>query len=279
MGISRLRTLDLFSGIGLKSDALKPWCRTVAYCEIEEKSRRVLFSRMARGEIDRAPCWDDVFTLSKGHLQELNIEAIAAGFPCTEISFAGLRQGLRAERSGLFFEVVRLAYKIRPAFIFLENVWPGVRKFVPEIRASFEGMGFIIHDGHLAARDIGLPHKRDRWFAVAYSEQNAIRLERGRCRGAPRQCPAFPFGSVETGKTSYIEKERLAHGWDEKREQSQIPSLKLLLEDDNWDELASELLRIDLGNPLRNYRIGALGDSVPPAQVRKAIGILGGFFK
>jgi DNA (cytosine-5)-methyltransferase 1 len=80
--------LDLFSGIGGISLALEPWVRTVAYCEQDRYAQGVLLSRMRSGGIDRAPIWDDVRTLNKSILP--NIDIIFGGFPCQDISVAGL---------------------------------------------------------------------------------------------------------------------------------------------------------------------------------------------
>lgn len=72
MGLSNmLNGLDLFSGIGGLSIALKPWVRTVAYCERDRYAQAVLLSRIASGELDRAPIWDDVTSLNKEKIDEL----------------------------------------------------------------------------------------------------------------------------------------------------------------------------------------------------------------
>lgn len=54
-------------------------------------------------------------------------DCLLAGFPCTDISIAGLRQGLFNEdgthtRSGLFFELLKFLKLRKPRFVFLENV-------------------------------------------------------------------------------------------------------------------------------------------------------------
>jgi len=81
----KLNGLDLFSGIGGISEALEPWVQTVAYCERERYPQGVLLSRMERGEIDTAPIWDDVTTLSGEVLREAigdeKIDIITGGFP------------------------------------------------------------------------------------------------------------------------------------------------------------------------------------------------------
>ena len=79
-----LRGLDLFSGIAGISKALEPWVRTVAYCEQDRFCQAVLLSRMQSGDIDIAPIWDDITTLTKGELGSLEddgIDIIFGGFP------------------------------------------------------------------------------------------------------------------------------------------------------------------------------------------------------
>jgi DNA (cytosine-5)-methyltransferase 1 len=61
---------------------------------------------------------------------------ICAGWPCQDLSLAGRRLGLGGARSGLFFEIVRLARGLRPRWLVLENV-PGLLSAV----CSCPGLG------------------------------------------------------------------------------------------------------------------------------------------
>lgn len=63
--------LSLFSGIGGLDLALKPWVRTVAYCEVDPNCRRVLAERMQHGRLDTAPIFEDV--------RDLNLEEVMRG--------------------------------------------------------------------------------------------------------------------------------------------------------------------------------------------------------
>lgn len=47
--------LDLFSGIGGITLALKEFVKTVAYCEIDPYCQSVLLSRMQEGNLPKAP--------------------------------------------------------------------------------------------------------------------------------------------------------------------------------------------------------------------------------
>lgn len=167
--MNRLRGLDLFSGIGGISLALSPWVETVAYCEREPYAQAVLLERMQSNDLDIAPIWDDVTTLSREVL-DTEIDIIFGGFPCQDISVAGNGKGLEGERSGLFFEIMRLAKEFQPAFIFLENV-PAItgRGLDAVAKKKIAELGYDCRWGVLSAYDVGAPHKRDRWFLLAYS--------------------------------------------------------------------------------------------------------------
>jgi len=47
---------------------------------------------------------------------------LVGGSPCQDLSFAGKGKGLEGERSGLFFEYVRLLKELKPKYFLLENV-------------------------------------------------------------------------------------------------------------------------------------------------------------
>lgn len=109
--------LDLFSGIGGISLALRDRVIPAAYCEIDPYARSVLLSRMHEGKLFKAPIWDDIKTLRGEMLPRIDI--VYGGFPCQDISVAGLGAGLEGERSGLFFELVRLVKETKAPWVFL----------------------------------------------------------------------------------------------------------------------------------------------------------------
>lgn len=104
----KLRVLDLFSGIGGFSLGLERTggFETVAFCEIEEFPRKVLAKHWPD-----VPCYRDVRELTGARLAAdgIGVDVICGGFPCQDISFAGKGAGLAGERSGLFYEIARLA--------------------------------------------------------------------------------------------------------------------------------------------------------------------------
>jgi len=180
--------LDLFSGIGGLTIALSEWVNPIAYCENDRYAQSVLLSRMSEGLLPVAPIWDDVTTLNASMLPT-EIEIIYGGFPCQDISVAGLGKGLEGKRSGLFFEIMRLAKEIKPAFIFLENV-PAIRtRGLETVVGELSGAGYDCRWGMLSAYDVGAPHKRERWFLLAHT--NSERLEIRELRDTRQQPPTF----------------------------------------------------------------------------------------
>lgn len=162
--------LDLFSGIGGISLALRPWVRTTAYCEKERYAAAVLLQRMWHGDIDSAPIWDDVRTLRGSDLPKIDI--ISGGFPCTDISCAGRRAGLAGEDSKLFFEMFRLVKECRPQLVFIENPTGILVRGGVEVRKAFDEIGYVGEWDVLSAFDVGAPQLRNRaWFLAADSNR------------------------------------------------------------------------------------------------------------
>lgn len=96
---SKLRVLDLFSGIGGFSLGLERTggFETVAFCEIEDYPRKVLAKHWPG-----VPIYDDVRTLTAERLARDGIgriDVITGGFPCQDISVAGKQAGIGERRS------------------------------------------------------------------------------------------------------------------------------------------------------------------------------------
>ena len=113
----KLQVLDLFSGIGGFSLGLERTggFETKAFCEIDPFCRRVLAKHWPD-----VPCFEDVTTLRGEDVGPVDV--ICGGFPCQDISIAGLGEGLDGARSGLWSEIVRLVRDLRPSFLLVENV-------------------------------------------------------------------------------------------------------------------------------------------------------------
>lgn len=203
--MEKLNGLDLFSGIGGITYALNEWIKPIAYCEIEKFCQIVLLQRMSEGDLPKAPIWDDIRTLPHQELPKVDI--IYGGFPCQDISVAGVGKGLEGERSGLFFEIMRLCGEIRPQFIFLENVpaitTRGGRRVVGEITA----MGYDCRWCVISAAGVGALHRRERWFLLANAKHDGAST----CSGG---------GSIRSGVTQGEQHEQKKGIWEIERTSS-----------------------------------------------------------
>lgn len=53
---------------------------------------------------------------------DAGVDIVTGGFPCQDISNAGLRAGINGQRSGLYIHVIRAVRELRPRLVVLENV-------------------------------------------------------------------------------------------------------------------------------------------------------------
>lgn len=255
--------LDLFSGIGGLTLALAPWVKPVAYCENDRFATGVLLSRMSEGSLPVAPIWDDVRTLKgSSFLNVVNI--IYGGFPCQDISVAGLGKGLAGQRSGLFFEIMRLVDELQPKFIFLENVPAITYRGLGEVTAEITKRRYDRRWTTLSAAEVGAPHKRERWWLLAYSRckqegaSEAIRSEIVESIGKDSRdvCEDFPNTDGESLRKQSVE---LARG-----------SGSAVFESDGWWTTEPDVGRVANGVSYRVDRLRGLGNSVVPQCAQEA---------
>jgi len=175
--VTKLRVLDLFSGIGgfslglerAKNDGHYTGFETVAFCEIEAFPRKVLAKHWPN-----VPCYDDVRTLTAERLAAdgIAVDVICGGFPCQDISFAGLGAGLAGERSGLFYEVARLVSELGPRYVLLENVGALLHRGMDAVLGTLAEIGYDAEWHCIPASAIGAPHRRDRVWIIAHPARN-----------------------------------------------------------------------------------------------------------
>ena len=121
---------SLFAGIGGFDLGFARAGFEVAWSvEINPQSQQVL-----RNQFPNAKIYGDITQVKVEDLERVDI--VCGGFPCQDLSFAGKRKGLAGERSGLFYEAMRLIRGINPRIVILENV--------PGLLASNQGRDFAI---------------------------------------------------------------------------------------------------------------------------------------
>lgn len=103
------------------------------------------------------------------------VDLICGGFPCQDVSSAGKGAGLAGERSGLWFEYLRIVRELRPRLVVVENVASGARRWVGTVCDGLDALGYRPRPFALSAADVGAPHLRRRVFVVG--DTNGKRLE------------------------------------------------------------------------------------------------------
>lgn len=164
--MSKLRVLDLFSGIGGFSLGLERTggFETVAFCEIEPFPRRVLAKHWPGTR-----CFDDVRKLTGGEVGPVDV--ICGGYPCQPFSTAGKRKGAQDDRH-LWPEFMRLVAELRPAWVIGENVAGHISMGLDDVLADLEAEGYACRTFVIPACAVGASHRRDRVWTVAHAERD-----------------------------------------------------------------------------------------------------------
>jgi DNA (cytosine-5)-methyltransferase 1 len=292
-----LNGLDLFSGIAGISLALKPWVRTVAYCESDRYAQSLLLSRMRTGEIDVAPIWDDVRTLRSNNFMSTALpDIIYGGFPCQDISVAGLGKGLEGERSSLVFQIFRLLEETRAPWVFLENV-PAIRtRGAERVSKELASRGYDCRWTVVSAQEVGAPHIRKRWFLLATHADRLRELQSGRSVEESRQRAGDSGDSMadsvrdrgREGRTREAIRRRQSHTELSSRSMDHAHSRRQRVSEEevrsgrdgslnsSWWAIEPDVGRMADGIPHRVDRIRGLGNAVVPRQAREAFKRLSG---
>ena len=164
-----MNELALFAGGGggLLASRLLGW-RTRCAVEINPYARKTLLARQKDGHLEDFPIWDDVKTFD-GRPWRGSISVVTGGFPCQDISTAGQGKGITGERSGLFFEMLRIVSEVQPAYVFAENS-PNLRtKGLTTVVKELNSLGYDCRWCVLGAWHVGAPHKRNRMWILAHA--------------------------------------------------------------------------------------------------------------
>ena len=168
--MEKLRTLDLFSGIGGFSLGLDStgYFETVAFCEIEEFPCKVLNKHWPN-----VPIYNDVRELSYEKLQAdglisggRGIDVICGGYPCQPFSVAGLQKGEEDPRH-LWPEYFRLVRELRPSYVIGENVGGHIRLGLDSVLEDLDSENYTVRCFSVEAASLGAPHRRERIFWIA----------------------------------------------------------------------------------------------------------------
>ena len=161
-----MKHLDLFSGIGGFSLAAQMigGFKTTQFVEINKAVHPTL-----NAQFPGVPIHDDVTTF---YAKPGQFDIITAGFPCQDLSVAGSQKGLDGDRSGLFYEIIRIIRECRPRYVLLENV-PALLtsnggRDMATVLWELSQVGLDAEWQTVSAQYVGSNHRRERLWIIAY---------------------------------------------------------------------------------------------------------------
>ena len=179
-----LEVLDLFSAAagGWSLGMHRAGFKTIAACESVDWRRELYAVNNPDVRI-----YDDVRTLTANQLvRDLGrLPGIVVGSPpCQDISPANTRgQGVDGEKSGLYFEAVRIVGEVRPRWFAFENSDRVRTRGYDRIAAALEGHGYACWPLVVGVGNAGGSHQRKRSFILGLVSDAAS--SQGRTAGQP----------------------------------------------------------------------------------------------
>lgn len=164
---------------------------TVAWhCQYDPDDRYQYAAQILAHHWPEVPNHGDITAIDFTQVEPVDV--LTAGFPCQDVSLAGLRAGIaKGTRSGLWLHVARAIRELRPRLVVIENVrgllssqahsnvepctWcVGDAGGEPPLRAlgavlgDLADLGFDAEWSVVRASDVGAPHQRERVFLLAW---------------------------------------------------------------------------------------------------------------
>jgi DNA (cytosine-5)-methyltransferase 1 len=192
----KLRTLDLFSGIGGFSLGLEStgFFETIGFVEKDKFCQKVLKKHWSNINIE-----EDIRNV-KG--EKYAAEVITGGFPCQPFSVAGKRKSTADDRY-LWDEMLRVIRETKPRWVIGENVEGIVNinegMVLRQVLTDLENEGFKSQCIIIPASGIGAWHQRKRIWIVANSNSNRYVSE---IRGGDAEEKRIPVQDRQKDSTS-----------------------------------------------------------------------------
>jgi DNA (cytosine-5)-methyltransferase 1 len=155
---------SLFAGIGgFEFGLARAGHETRVLVENHEPARAVLRVRFSNSEL-----LGDVRAVDE---LPPEVDGVAAGFPCQDLSSVGQKSGINGARSRLVGEVFRLLESRPVEWVILENVpfllQLGRGRALRLITTALDELGYRWAYRVIDTRAFGLPQRRRRWYLVA----------------------------------------------------------------------------------------------------------------
>ena len=276
-----LRHLDLFSGLGGFSLGLEATggFETVAFCDIEKFSRKVL-----KKHWPNVKQYKDIKELTYEQIKEdtlAPIDIITGGYPCQPFSVAGSQRGEKDTRH-LWPDMFRIVKECKPTWVIGENVSGHIKLGLDTVLQDLESEGYSVRAFSISASSIGANHQRERVWIIAHSNMENTRQHGRRIESTWNTESIGPRTSEETERSSDTNKingssERASlvgessdansQGLQGRRSEQQLrkDETKRPTSWDSWWESEPSVGRVANGIPHRVDRLKGLGNSLVPA--------------
>lgn len=176
-----MRALDLFSAAagGWSLGLHRAGFVTVAACEIVEW-RRILYSE----NFPHVRLYEDVRDLTADRLvSDLGFlpDIVVGSPPCQDISVANTKgKGVEGERSGLYFEAIRIVGECRPRWFALENSANLRTRGADRVLGELEALGYACEPFVVAAAHVGANHERKRSWLIGFDPEQLADTDEAR---------------------------------------------------------------------------------------------------
>ena len=187
--VTKLKVLDLFSGIGMFSYGLEKTglYETTAFSEWDDKCKEVINRNFPGinvfGDISDIEGVDSyvMYKYYESGAREgaydlfvgSPVDIITGGFPCQDISNSGSKEGITGGRSKYWKEFKRLIESVKPKGVIIENVSALRHRGLGVVLSDLSKIGYDAEWHCIPASYFGAIHTRDRCFILAYP--NSIR--------------------------------------------------------------------------------------------------------
>jgi len=279
----KLKTLDLFSGIGGFSLGLEStgFFETIGFVEKDKFCQKVLKKHWSNINIE-----EDIRNV-KG--EKYQADVVTGGFPCQPFSVAGKRKSTADDRY-LWDEMLRVIRETKPRWVIGENVEGIVNinegMVLRQVLNDLENEGFKSQCIIIPASGIGAWHQRKRIWIIANNISNSNSNGSYRSQGnatkqsSNEQKDRLSFGDdKDVPNTNFQGLERHRNQY-ELREAKQEKNFIWSSNDGtkkSWWQIESELCGVPNGvsyelDKDRSNRIKSLGNSIVP-QIARQIGL------
>lgn len=199
-----IKVFEAFAGIGTVRMALDRLGIAHEVVGISEIDKFAIKSYEAiHGETNN---YGDITEIDPKSLPDFDL--FTYGFPCQDISSAGLGRGLdegSGTRSSLLWECQEVIEEVRPKYLLMENVKMLVgKKHKPSFEKwldILEGLGYTNYWQVLNAKDYGIPQNRERVFVVSIRKD----VDNGYVFPEPLGCDNLDFRDYLSEDGFYLE--------------------------------------------------------------------------